>query len=104
MTAILKLQAGSHILPSEFDCHTGHFCTVLPEQRPGPNSAHMTNERRVIASRPRPVVIITDHFSGPGSALGQVCVCVYVCMCVYVRVCVCLCMFPEHRPNSRNDF
>ena len=28
------------------------------------------------------LAIVTDHFSGPGRAIGSVCVCVCVCLCV----------------------
>jgi len=33
------------------------------------------------------VTYITDHFSAPGNAVGQVCVGLCVCLCV----CVCVC-------------
>ena len=32
------------------------------------------------------IAIVTDHFSGPGSAVGLQCVCVCVCVCVLLCV------------------
>jgi len=47
------------------------------------------------------MLTFTDHFSGPGRAIGPVCVCLCVCVCVCLCVCVQIITFELNDPWPR---